>query len=175
MLDRAKLTADILVDMNLEDDKAAGLKIGAPTKCFLCRASYLYGGPDGDYSGRFCSLRCRDAYDHVGLRCRPPEAGYTLNDGHPITAVSGGFHTACRSCGSEFVSKGLAFCSDECRRIGETRQEAEAAGHEPRKGRTCIDCTARIPRYGPSGRATKATVLRCPACQRKAARAAQAA
>jgi len=175
MLDRAKLTADILVDMNLEDDKAAGLKIGAPTKCFLCRASFIYRIPHEDNSGRFCSPLCRNAYDHVGLRYRPPEAGYTLYDGHPITPVPGGFHIACRSCGVQFNSKGLAYCSDECRRIGETRKEAEAAGHDPRKGRTCIDCNARIPRYGPSGRATKATVIRCPACQRKAARAAQAA
>ena len=60
MLDRTKLTAELLADMKAEAGNP-GLKIGSPTKCVLCRASYIYRGPYGDDSGRLCSPRCRDA------------------------------------------------------------------------------------------------------------------
>lgn len=176
MLDCAKLARDIKSDLLVvEAEDTQRLKVGSPTKCFLCRASYLYGGSVDDDSGRFCSDRCRDTYDHSGLRYQPPEARFTHADGRPMQPVSGAFRIACRSCGSQFNSKGLAYCSDDCRRLGEARQEAKAAGHEPRKGRTCIDCGSRIPRYTSSGRATKNNVVRCPGCRRKTARAAQAA
>jgi predicted nucleic acid-binding Zn ribbon protein len=167
---------DIKFDsLEVEAEDTRHFKVGSPTKCFLCRASYLYCGSVGDDSGRFCSDRCRDAYDFSGLRYRSPEARFTHADGHLMPPVAGGFRVACRSCGVQFNSNGLAFCSDDCRRLGEARQEAKAAGHEPRKGRTCIDCGSRIPRYTSSGRATKANVVRCTGCQRKTARAAQTA
>jgi hypothetical protein len=169
MLDRTKLAADILVDMHHEAEKTSGLKIGAPTKCFLCRASYLYDGWNGDNSGRFCSACCRDAYDHLGLRYSPPEVRYNLGVQQRMTPLSGGFRIACRSCGCEFNSKGLGYCSDECRSIGEARKEAKAAGHEPHKRRQCeaSGCGRPIPRYTPAGKATAAKVRWCCPAHRK--------
>jgi hypothetical protein len=167
-----EIRADLLAEA---EEEQTALKPSSPTKCRLCRAGFLYRGPDGDNSGRFCSDRCRDAYDRVGLRYRPPEARYTHGDGRAMARVTGGFRIACRYCQVEFNSNGLAFCSDECRRLEETRKEAKAAGHSPRRGRKCIDCGSRIARYTPTGKAAKATVVRCTACQRKATRVAKAA
>ncbi len=123
MLDRTKLTAQLLADMKAEAENASGLKIGSPTKCVVCRASYVYRGPYGDDSGRLCSPRCRDAYDHAGLRYRPVEVRYTWADGTPMVQRGDGFVITCRQCGTEFTSKGLAFCSDQCAR--------KAKRHEP--------------------------------------------
>jgi hypothetical protein len=183
MLDRTALVDEIKAELLAQNEdliaqnegEVSGFKLGEPTKCPLCRARFVYCGPDDDNSGRFCSDRCRDAYDTIGLRYRPPDVRYTHGDGRAMTPVTGGFRIACRSCHVGFNSNGLAFCSDECRRLDETRKETTAAGHSPRQCRKCIDCGGRIARYTPSGRATKATVVRCSPCQRKATRVAKAA
>jgi hypothetical protein len=140
------------------EDEVAGLKLGKATKCFLCHASYLYKVPDGDRSGRFCSSRCQDAYDHVGLRYRSPEVCYT-----DMVPVDGGFRISCRSCGTSFTSRGLAYCSPNCQRTAEAVRDAIAAGHDPRQPRQCeaLGCGKSIPRYTATGKSTAAKVRWC--------------
>ena len=128
MLDRTKLAAELLADMKAEAENASGLKIGSPTKCVLCRASYIYRGPCVGDSGRLCSPHCRNAYDHAGVRYRQFDVRYTSADGTPMIARSDGFAIACPQCGAEFMSKGLAFCSDQCARKAK-RHEPESAIH----------------------------------------------
>jgi hypothetical protein len=174
MLDPTKFADKIKADLLTEVEESTGLKFGSPTKCLLCRAGFIYRGLNGGNSGRFCADRCPELYDS-GLRYRPISMRYTDASGRPMTPTDDGFRIACRTCGVQFESKGLAFCSNNCRQLNEVRKEAKAAGYEPRQGRKCIDCNGRIPRYAPSGRATKATAVRCSACQRKATRVAKAA
>ena len=174
MLNPTTLAEEIKSDLLTEAEESTGLKFGSPTKCLLCRAGFVYRGLDGENSGRFCSDRCRELYDS-GLRYRPVSIRYGDANGQQMTPTDDGFRIACRSCGVQFVSKGLAFCSDDCRQLSAVRKEAKAAGYEPRQGRMCMDCNGRIPRYTPSGRATKSTAVRCSACQRKATRVAKVA
>jgi hypothetical protein len=174
MLDPTKLADKIKADLLTEAEDSTGLKLGSFTKCLLCRAGFVYRGPNGDNSGRFCSDRCRELYDS-GLRYRPVSIRYADGNGQPMRPTDDGFRIVCRSCGVQFESKGLVFCSDDCRQLSAVRKEAKAAGYEPRQGRMCMDCNGRIPRYTPSGRATKSTAVRCSACQRKATRVVKGA
>jgi hypothetical protein len=123
MLDRTKLAAELLAGMKAVAENPSGLNIGSPAKCVLCRTSYIYRGSYGGDSGRLCSSRCRDAYDHAGLRYRPVKVRYTWADGTPMLQRGDGFVITCRQCGTEFTSKGVAFCSDQCAR--------KAKQHEP--------------------------------------------
>ena len=172
MFDRGALADEIKAGLIAEERPDVGLKLGSPTKCFLCQTSYVYQGTAGDDSGRFCSARCRNAYDTVGLRYRPVSVRYVDATGRAMAATRSGLVINCKGCRQEFVSLGIVFCSAECSRIYRDRQEAEViareVGHEPRVHRACVDCGVRIPRYTASGCATRATVIRCRKCQRKA-------
>jgi hypothetical protein len=173
MLNRDALAADILADLTAERvERDVDIRLGEPTKCFVCRAGMIYRGPQGDdASGRFCGPSCRTSYDR-GLRYRPTSIRY------PWPATKSGFIIACPGCSQDFDSKGLAFCSPDCQRKAKDRQEAEAvaaeAGHEVRNPRLCDGCGTRIPRYTASGRATKKSVTKCAKCTRRVVRAKSA-
>jgi hypothetical protein len=185
LAERAKTRADLLD----ETERVEALRIGKPTRCFVCHAGFIYQGPQGDSSGRFCGPRCRIAYDG-GLRYRPASSRYTDSNGgnpeviaaalgKPMQATHSGFVIKCLGCGKDFYSKGLAFCSLECGRKAKDRQQAEAVaaeiGHEVRKGRLCECCGGKIPRYTKSGRATQKGVRFCsPKCQQRSKRPSQA-
>jgi glyoxylase-like metal-dependent hydrolase (beta-lactamase superfamily II) len=67
--------------------------------CFACGRGYTYRGPNGDDSGRYCSARCRAAYDAGFPRYEPLEEiipgvhamlapGHTV--GHTIFMIDSG-------------------------------------------------------------------------------------
>src|SRR5262245_34529530 len=97
-------------------------------ECFLCGRSYTYKEPTGDDSGRFCSDKCREAYD---AGCRRPEPvdpfkpiGWrVVAEGDPRYLPSTpmrrgqeGWFITCPGCHREFESRGLRCCSIECER-----------------------------------------------------------
>jgi hypothetical protein len=98
----------------------------APARCFTCEHPYR-PRPDAGGSTRFCSPRCRGAFD-AGV---PPRGANPGSELYEFTAglvvVAGGdpgylptmrmrkgavgFYIDCRACGAEFDSKGLAYCA----------------------------------------------------------------
>jgi hypothetical protein len=134
--------------------------------CFVCGRSYSGG------DGRFCSRRCREAFDN-GFQ--PYEA---QRERYGLPARGEGFLIDCKACRRPFVSKGLRCCSAECERthreregIGATMAEVgmEPVGFVKRK---CEQCGGDIPRYtgvGKARRLTKKTARFCsPQCYEKA-------
>jgi hypothetical protein len=173
MLDRTKLAAEIREDLLAEKEAPAGtLKEGEPTKCFLCRASFIYRRATGDASGRFCSDRCRDAHD-AGARYKSTTIRYLDRLGKPMQATRNGFLINCKCCSRQFESLGYAYCSKECGRTSRDRKEAETVaaeiGHKPQASRICEapGCGQRIPRYTSTGKATAAKVRWCSPSHRK--------
>jgi len=130
--------------------------------CFLCGRSYTYRGPNGDDSGRFCSARCREAYDH-GARPSTSHARnyFTLRPGPH------GFYIICGGCDREFESKGLRFCSSECERHARERAEtaslrAEVNMEAPVKRKCAVaGCEGRIPNWTTNGRKTSSARKYC--------------
>jgi ribosomal protein L24E len=106
--------------------------------CFLCARPYSKG------DGRFCSTKCRSAYD-AGLMpsvvvAKPPD-GFTLD---------------CACCDRPFLSRGWKCCSVECGRslrkratIAETMAEV---GMEASVRRKCQECGGDIPRWTGTGK-----------------------
>ena len=58
MLTTKTLTRILQQDLLLEPEKAQ-----IDPKCLSCGRPYLYKGPNGDNSGRFCSRRCREGFE----------------------------------------------------------------------------------------------------------------
>jgi hypothetical protein len=110
-------------------DRSARNTAPVASTCFACGRSY------GSGDGRFCSERCRDAFDagfppydpqsarsvlNVPLRdwvvvAGPPGTPEQLSrggtrpygDARPMTISSDGFLTDCKGCRKSFVSRGL--------------------------------------------------------------------
>src|SRR5262245_43070528 len=104
-----------------------------------------------------------------GLRWKSPPIRYYDSNGQRMAPGSKGFMFDCRGCGCRFDSTGLAHCTPECARTKRERDETVTAaadvGHEARKGRACEVCGKRIPRYTPTGKATRSNVRTCsPKC-----------
>jgi hypothetical protein len=130
-----------------------------PAACFVCDRSFSGG------DGRFCSTRCRSAYD-AGF---PAYASQAVNYGMPMTRD--GFAIACAGCSKTFSSKGLRRCSTDCERNYREREQNLAtmaeAGIEPSVKRKCA-CGAVIPKWTATGRAVGTNQRFCsPRCQRK--------
>ena len=132
-------------------------------ECFACGRSFLPRPCDGDDDNwRFCSRRCREAYD-AGLPPYDPDqlkklasrfnpgglrvvAGPPgLSSYHPLQGSqqlsrgikrrgSSGFVIACLGCGREFDSTGLRCCSLACERRCSDRSENEQADERGRHG-----------------------------------------
>jgi hypothetical protein len=126
--------------------------------CFACGRPYHRG------DGRFCSQRCRSAFDAgaPAYESRPAARLYSFPVGR------NGFLIPCAGCGRQFDSTGLQYCSPECgRRDRERRENAElmaAVGMERPAKRKCANCGGNIPSWRPNGqRVSKATRF----CSRK--------
>jgi hypothetical protein len=114
---------DLLADTDEQVEVNAGPIEGRPTKCFCCRESFTYRRPaDRDRNGRFCSRRCRDAYD-LGVVSKPAKIVYRRSDGTELKPGftktidgerAGGFEIVCPTCETPFVSLGLAYCCTRC-------------------------------------------------------------
>jgi hypothetical protein len=116
---------------------------GPDVECFGCGKSFVYRGPRGDNSGRFCSDECRIEYDVPGAfsfdpfkvtRWRVIAGG---DPGHlvapPMRRVPahkcadgeyrGGFRINCRGCGKPFegLQARVPRTRGECRRQGRGR------------------------------------------------------
>jgi hypothetical protein len=131
----------------------------ASIDCFLCSRSFPYRGHKGDNNGRFCSDRCRQAYD-AGYRRAEPVDPFKVttwrvvagsNPGYqpstPMRAGKAGWHITCPGCQREFESKGLRCCSAECER--RSREQAERlalmaeVGMEPKAKRPAASPRSR--------------------------------
>jgi hypothetical protein len=142
--------------------------------CHTCGRSFLYKGPDGDNPGRFCSARCREAYDSGAPRFESKNNPlYCDRADNSMRIGRHGFLIECKGCGKEFDSKGLKCCSTQCDRTYRQRQEAEAVMAEvnmdrPDK-RKCQHCGGDIPNWRNGRRVSKAVRFCTPKCQRQSA------
>ena len=157
--------------------------------CHCCGRDMLYRGPSGDDSGRFCSTRCREAFDAGFPPYQPVDirklftASWRVvaggDPGHlprPMRMGPSGFFINCAGCDKEFESKGLRCCSKECeRRYRDREDNAELmaeVGIEPAAKRMCaaVGCGKPIPRWR-NGRAVRKSARFCsPPCQGKSSR-----
>jgi hypothetical protein len=145
--------------------------------CFACGRSYMNGDRDNP---RFCSPRCRKAFDagFVGPYSEQP-IRYARLDGRPMQPRGDGFVIQCAGCRQEFVSKGLRCCSPECERQVRERAEIEQtiaeAGLESvgRVKRKCEapGCGATIPMWRNKRKVSGAARFCSDRCARKARRA----
>ena len=125
--------------------------------CFACGRSYCPG------DGRFCSTRCRAAFDD-GF---PPYA--------PVPTLRDGVTLDCCGCRKPFLSRGLRCSSADCERNYRKREENTATlaetGIEVAAKRKCVECGGDIPRYvgvGKTRREVSLSRVTCsPKCQRK--------
>ena len=140
------------------------------TACFVCGRLFLPKLPiNDDNTGRFCSTRCRQAYDAGYTPGTVPNEFTTAwrviagsNPGHvpqPVRAGRHGFLITCPGCGKEFNSCGLHFCSTDCerqhRRRNETATLMQSVGMELPTKRKCKSCGGDIPNWRGEGKARK--------------------
>jgi hypothetical protein len=143
--------------------------------CFACGRNYTYRGPNGDDSGRFCSSRCREAYDAGFPRYEPLDYDklYRFRSGELMPIGPTGFFIDCASCRKRFDSRGLRCCSIECERKLSRKQELdvelEADPFRVAK-RKCADCGADIPNWRNGRRVSAATRFCSDRCRKSAAR-----
>lgn len=156
------------------------------TVCFLCGRPFWPHRErfDEDDNGRFCSAKCRDWYDFDGARPVPPDpAPHTVDrwrvvaGGDPgylaraMPMSSDGFRVSCRGCGREFVSKGFAYCSPECKTAARERKEAREVmgegGVEPPVKRKCLECGGDIPNWRKGRRVASNTRFCSKGCKDK--------
>jgi hypothetical protein len=149
--------------------------------CFACGRSFVAG------SGRFCSERCRAAFDNGAPRGEELTAPYGANwrviagpaPGYlprmPMRPGRHGFFIACVGCSAQFESSGLRCCSTECERSYRNREDAKATLAEigevlPEK-RRCECCGAPMAKYvgvGKRRRLANATKRYCSSrCRQK--------
>jgi hypothetical protein len=57
------MKANNLAAALMRDRERPSKKPSSSIDCFLCERSFTYRAPQGDASGRFCSDKCREAYD----------------------------------------------------------------------------------------------------------------
>lgn len=161
----ARLTAALL------RDRARPSAVNTSTACFLCGRSFTYKGPNGDDSGRFCSVRCRENYD-AGQRAQSSSPQL-----HSLRPGRVGFFITCAGCQNEFESIGLKYCKPECERQQRQRSEnqalmAEVGMDAPVAKRICENegCNRPIPTWRGGRRVSKATRFCTEKCQRAAKR-----
>jgi hypothetical protein len=118
---------------------------------------------------RFCSVKCRAAYDAGGAPAwgrgeTQTRIVYRRGDDIPMRATAAGFLIACANCNKEFDSKGLRCCSAECERGLKQRRENLAVmaevGMEPAAKKRCLQCGGVIPKWR-NGRRVSESVQFC--------------
>jgi hypothetical protein len=128
----------------IERDLLAERPRSAPTpECFACGRGYTPMPPSGDDSTRFCSDRCREAFD-AGLprNVDLPTAGDWIGvDTSRMVQVAGPPIPRCDRCGGLCVElyrkKGKTFCNWRCR------------DDKPRDCKTCGKSLYAVARQGP--------------------------
>lgn len=95
-------------------------------ECFACGRSSVAKPRAGDDNPRFCSAKCRQAYDDGFTPATDPDPSTitqwrVIAGPHPgfmpsmsMIRTGGGFRISCKACGKAFESHGLAFCSVVC-------------------------------------------------------------
>jgi hypothetical protein len=145
-------------------------------RCHACSRSFLHRAPssDSDDNSRFCSSRCRHAYD-AGLPAADPDyAGKRNPRWYSLPVGPRGFLIHCLGCGERFDSVGLRCCSPKCESAFRERQErdrllADASSFRATKHK-CAECDGDIPNWR-NGRRVRTTTKFCSeACQAKSAR-----
>jgi hypothetical protein len=171
MLSKKKLAVAIERDLLAKRPKSE------PTpECFACGHGYTPGPSGGDDSTRFCSPRCREAYDAGLPSYDPPYANKSNPRWYNLPMGRHGFIIDCAGCGKRFDSKGLRCCSPACERsLGERgeieRLKAEAGvDYESRLGpkRKCEGCGGDIPRWRNGRKVSGKTRFCSPSCGEKA-------
>jgi hypothetical protein len=129
------MKANNLAAALMRDRERPSKKPSSSIDCFLCERSFTYRAPQGDASGRFCSDKCREAYDAGHRRAEPADPykdiswrvvtggdpGYLPST--PMRRGPVGWKLTCPGCQREFETKGLRYCSTECERRSRERQE----------------------------------------------------
>jgi hypothetical protein len=143
--------------------------------CFACGRSFTYRGSNGDDSGRFCSSRCRVAYDAGFPRYEPPNYDklYRFRDGKIMPIGPTGFLIECASCRKRFDSRGLRCCSTECERKLGRKQELEAdLKNDPFRAvkRKCEMCGSDLPNWRKGRRVSSTTRFCSDRCRKSAGR-----
>ena len=129
--------------------------------CFACGRSFSRGDE------RFCSMRCRAAFD-AGL----PAFKSPNQDGlYSLPVGLSGFYVECPQCRTRFESHGMRCCSPECERTLSKRHEMEAelaaVGMRISSKRKCGWCGGDIPNWRKGRRVSKATKFCSPRCKEK--------
>jgi hypothetical protein len=132
------------------------------SECFTCSRSYTHA----DGFGRFCSVRCREAFDAGFMVCEETEPQYSL----PTSGQ--GFAIACAYCKRTFSSHGLRCCSEECERKlrdAENASETLAGMERAYVHRKCEapGCYCDIPRYVGEGKKRRKTPAGTRFCSRR--------
>src|SRR6516162_5273957 len=129
--------------------------------CFACGRPYSRG------DGRFCSSKCRQAYDD----------GFMPSD--VVSKPRDGVSLVCRGCGRQFVSKGLRCCSVACERQSHERDANSAlmaeVGMDVAAKRKCQECGADIPRWTGVGKKRRQVRKDAQFCSGRCARKASGA
>jgi hypothetical protein len=147
------MKTDQLAAALLRDRKRTSTLANPIVECFACGASFSYRGPNGDDSGRFCLIRCREAYDRGLSAYDPHYAGKSNPRWYNLPIGPNGFYINCLGCGNRFDSIGLRCCSSEYERRYRERQDTAAllaeVGMEAAAKRICEKpgCNSPIPKW----------------------------
>jgi hypothetical protein len=154
----------------LLDDRTRHRPVARVGGCFLCGKSYSPQPPTGDDSTRFCSAKCREAYDagampavELNAFAVPPEGWRVIAGPSPgympkqaMRMGRHGFFIDCLHCRKEFESKGLRCCSTECERAYTGRAKTVATlaeiGEVLAEKRACAICGGPMSRYVGTGK-----------------------
>jgi hypothetical protein len=131
--------------------------------CFSCGRSFMYRPAQGDDSGRFCSVRCREWFDAGNPAYEPPDFKnlYSTTWHHvagpdadymprPMKMGPHGFIINCAGCQKEFDSRGLRCCSPACEKEARRKEELEKELKDyPFRSakRPCQHCGGPIPNW----------------------------
>src|SRR5215813_2128167 len=113
--DRAAIAKTIKREL-LADDRPKHTSL----ECFACGREFL------KRDGRFCSPRCRDAFDAGALPFDPTYTNKSNRRWYSLPMGRHGFQIPCRGCGQTFDSIGFRCCSAECERKFRRKEQLEA-------------------------------------------------
>jgi hypothetical protein len=105
-------------------------------ECFLCGRTYLGA------TQRFCSERCREAFDDGG-------PSHAQQQEHAVRRPGDGVDLVCLTCRKKFLSHGFRCCSKKCegayRKQEQELIERRELGVEPAEKPKCAMCNGPMP------------------------------
>jgi len=141
-------------------------------KCFCCGREFIPKPSTGDdNTHRFCSTRCREAFDDGMPPFDPLYASKNNPRWYSLPMGRRGFLITCRGCSRVFDSTGLRCCSVECERKSRRKEQIEAELKDnPFRAikRKCEQCDNDIPNWRNGRRVSKATRFCSPRCGKNA-------